>query len=117
MDHQEITGFNGESVSIDFTSGNSGRNEIYWCRLGGKCVKAPSGSIGGTNVIISARVHNVFTVTMSGLTTGSSGWYYCERGSSRMPVHVIVTERPSTCKYYMSQPFVNVDTRIVMLFS
>uniref|UniRef100_A0A8P4JXZ1 Immunoglobulin domain-containing protein n=1 Tax=Dicentrarchus labrax TaxID=13489 RepID=A0A8P4JXZ1_DICLA len=78
VDHQEITGFNGEDVTIHGSYSNTG--EIEWCRLGGSCVKEPSGSIDGTRVTINANVSKVFTVTMSGLRTESSGWYFCTKG-------------------------------------
>uniref|UniRef100_A0A8C4EBE6 Immunoglobulin domain-containing protein n=1 Tax=Dicentrarchus labrax TaxID=13489 RepID=A0A8C4EBE6_DICLA len=96
VDHQEITGFNGEDVTIHGNYSNTG--EIEWCRLGGSCVKEPSGSIDGTRVTINANVPKVFTVTMSGLRTESSGWYFCTKGLLQMPVHVTVKERPSTSK-------------------
>ncbi|GLD65122.1 uncharacterized protein AKAME5_001661000 [Lates japonicus] len=67
---------------------------MKWCRLGGDCVTS-SGSIDGTRVTI-IRVRNVFTVTMSGLTIQSSGWYLCVKGDLHMPVHVTVTEKPTT---------------------
>ncbi|XP_051272565.1 polymeric immunoglobulin receptor-like [Dicentrarchus labrax] len=94
VDHQEITGFNGEDVTIHGSYSNTG--EIEWCRLGRSCVKEPSGSIDGTRVTINANVSKVFTVTMSGLRTESSGWYFCTKGGLQMPVHVTVKERPST---------------------
>ncbi|XP_071336538.1 CMRF35-like molecule 1 isoform X5 [Trachinotus anak] len=94
VDHQEITGFNGGSINISCYSRNSG--ETGWCRLGRSCVTGSSGSIDGTSVTISARDPNVFTVTMSGLTTESSGWYLCHKGDLQMPVHVTVTEKPIT---------------------
>uniref|UniRef100_A0A8C4EN48 Immunoglobulin domain-containing protein n=1 Tax=Dicentrarchus labrax TaxID=13489 RepID=A0A8C4EN48_DICLA len=96
VDHQEITGFNGEHVTIHGSYSNTG--EIEWCRLGRSCVKKPSGSIDGTRVTINANVPKVFTVTMSGLRTESSGWYFCTKGGLQMPVHVTVKERPSTSK-------------------
>uniref|UniRef100_A0A8C4H2X0 Immunoglobulin domain-containing protein n=1 Tax=Dicentrarchus labrax TaxID=13489 RepID=A0A8C4H2X0_DICLA len=96
VDHQEITGFNGEDVTIHGSYSNTG--EIEWCRLGRSCVKEPSGSIDGTRVTINANVPKVFTVTMSGLRTESSGWYFCTKGLLQMPVHVTVKERPSTSK-------------------
>uniref|UniRef100_A0A8P4G1N9 Immunoglobulin domain-containing protein n=1 Tax=Dicentrarchus labrax TaxID=13489 RepID=A0A8P4G1N9_DICLA len=83
-------------VTIHGSYSNTG--EIEWCRLGGSCVKEPSGSIDGTRVTINANVSNVFTVTMSGLRTESSGWYFCTKGLLQMPVHVTVKERPSTSK-------------------
>ncbi|XP_037637662.1 CMRF35-like molecule 1 isoform X2 [Sebastes umbrosus] len=94
VDHQEITGFNGEEVTINCQHRN--RREIAWCRLGSSCVMTSSGSIDGTRVTISMSVPNVFTVTMSGLRTESSGWYWCVKGDLQMPVHVTVTERPTT---------------------
>ncbi|KAG7216279.1 hypothetical protein INR49_021683 [Caranx melampygus] len=94
VDHQEVTGFIGESVSISCFFSNSG--ESSWCRLDGTCVKMSSGSIGGTRVTINATVSNVFTVTMSELMRESSGWYYCVNGNLQMPVHVTVTERSTT---------------------
>uniref|UniRef100_A0A3B4UAK6 Immunoglobulin domain-containing protein n=1 Tax=Seriola dumerili TaxID=41447 RepID=A0A3B4UAK6_SERDU len=97
VDHQEITGFIGESINISCYYRNSGESE--WCRLGMNCVTGSSGSIDGTSVTISATVPNVFTVTMSGLKTESSGWYYCVKGELQMPVHVTVTEKPTTSKY------------------
>ncbi len=93
VDHQEITAFNGDDVTIRCHHSISG--EIQWCRLGRSCVKEPSGSIDGTTVTINAD----FTVTMSGLRTESSGWYFCAKGELQMPVHVTVKERPSTSKY------------------
>ncbi|XP_056252021.1 CMRF35-like molecule 5 [Seriola aureovittata] len=95
VDHQDITGFIGESINISCYYRNSG--ERRWCRLGMNCVTGSSGSIDGTSVTISATVPNVFTVTMSGLKAESSGWYYCVKGELQMPVHVTVTERPTTC--------------------
>ncbi|KAG8008941.1 Polymeric immunoglobulin receptor [Nibea albiflora] len=93
VDHQEITGFNGDYVTIHFESNISG--EIQWCRLGGACVNEMSGSIDGTRVTINANVAD-FTVTLSGLRTESSGWYLCTKGGLQMPVHVTVKEMNHT---------------------
>ncbi|XP_044070998.1 uncharacterized protein LOC122884754 [Siniperca chuatsi] len=94
VDYQEITGFNGENITINCQYSNSGEGK--WCRLGSSCVSRPWGSIDGTTVTINTSVHNVFTVTMSGLKTKSSGWYLCVKGDLQMPVHVTVTEQPTT---------------------
>ncbi|XP_044035484.1 uncharacterized protein LOC122868022 isoform X2 [Siniperca chuatsi] len=94
VDHQEVTGFNGDDATIHCHYTISG--EMQWCRLGGPCVKRPSGSIDGTRVTINKNVSNVFTVTMSGLRAESGGWYLCAKGNLQMPVHVTVKERPST---------------------
>ncbi|XP_074501521.1 polymeric immunoglobulin receptor-like [Sebastes fasciatus] len=98
VDHQEITGFKGGNITINCHYRNSG--EIAWCRPDVFCVTTSSGSIDGTRVTISRSVPNVFTVTMSGLMTESSGWYWCVKGSLHMPVHLTVTEQPATSKYY-----------------
>ncbi|XP_039994995.1 uncharacterized protein LOC120796337 [Xiphias gladius] len=101
VDHQEIKGFNGHSVNINCRNRNAG--EKRFCRLGGNCVNGTRGSIDGTTVTITTRVPGVFTVTMSGLTTKSSGWYSCATGDLQMPVHVTVTEKPTTSKYSKSE--------------
>ncbi|XP_071335853.1 polymeric immunoglobulin receptor-like [Trachinotus anak] len=101
VDRQEITGFNGGSINISCYSRISG--ETGWCRLGRSCVNGSSGSIDGTSVTISARDPNVFTVTMSGLTTESSGWYLCHKGDLQMPVHVTVTGEPNTNTHRTTQ--------------
>ncbi|XP_037638809.1 uncharacterized protein LOC119495943 [Sebastes umbrosus] len=93
VDHQEITGFKGHTITINCHYLNYG--EMKWCR-GVFCVTTPSGSIHGTRVTISRSVPNVFTVTMSELRTESSGWYWCLKGDLQMPVHVTVTEQPAT---------------------
>uniref|UniRef100_A0A4W6DGK5 Immunoglobulin domain-containing protein n=1 Tax=Lates calcarifer TaxID=8187 RepID=A0A4W6DGK5_LATCA len=80
------------TISCKYTTAG----EIKWCRLGRNCVTGSSGSIDGTTVSINSSVPNVFTVTMSGLTTQSSGWYLCVKGDFQMPVHVTVTEKPTT---------------------
>ena len=56
----------------------------------------PSGLIDGTAVTIDRRVHNVYTVTMSGLRTESSGWYFCVQGDLQMPVHLTVYEKTTS---------------------
>uniref|UniRef100_A0A8D3E4G2 Immunoglobulin subtype domain-containing protein n=1 Tax=Scophthalmus maximus TaxID=52904 RepID=A0A8D3E4G2_SCOMX len=93
----EVTGFNGDDITINCYHSNNGEGK--WCRLGGDCVTTSSGSIAGARVNISARDH-FFTVTMSGLTSESTGWYLCIKGDLQMPVHVNVTERSITSKCY-----------------
>uniref|UniRef100_UPI0037E7AE68 polymeric immunoglobulin receptor-like n=1 Tax=Semicossyphus pulcher TaxID=241346 RepID=UPI0037E7AE68 len=94
VDRQEVTGFIGEDVTIHCHYSVGG--ESRWCRLGGSCVKEPSGSIEGTTVTINAKVAFVFSVTLSGLRTQNSGWYFCDKGGLQMPVHVTVKKRPRT---------------------
>ncbi|XP_063731591.1 polymeric immunoglobulin receptor-like [Eleginops maclovinus] len=80
-------------ITIQCHNGSSG--EMKWCRLGGSCV-TKSGSIAGTTVTISGNIPGALTVTMSGLRTESSGWYMCVKGHLQMPVHITVTEKPTT---------------------
>ncbi|XP_068597726.1 CMRF35-like molecule 1 [Brachionichthys hirsutus] len=94
VNQQELIAFNGEKVTINCYYHNPG--EIKWCRLGHSCVVGSSGLIDGARVTIDTRVSNVFTVTMSGLAMEDSGWYWCAKGDLQMPVHVMVTEKPTT---------------------
>ncbi|KAF3708167.1 hypothetical protein EXN66_Car001341 [Channa argus] len=96
VDHQEITAFNGDNKTINFHSHNLG--EMKWCRLGGSC-----GSPRST-VTIDVKANMVFTVTMSGLTTESSGWYLCVQGDLEMPVHLTVTEIARTAIFASLPP-------------
>uniref|UniRef100_A0A7N6BEE8 Ig-like domain-containing protein n=1 Tax=Anabas testudineus TaxID=64144 RepID=A0A7N6BEE8_ANATE len=95
--HQQNTGFNGGRITISCHYSNSG--DVKWCRLGTSCVIVSSGNLARTTVTIDSRAHSVFTVTMSNLRTESSGWYLCVKGDLQMPVHLTVTEKPSTSKY------------------
>ncbi|XP_042290154.1 polymeric immunoglobulin receptor-like [Thunnus maccoyii] len=99
VDQQEITAFEGGSVTINCHYKYSA--ERKWCRLGRTCVTNQSGSIDGTAVTIDASVSNDFTVTMSKLRTESSGWYWCAAGDLQMPLHVTVNELPTaTLKHH-----------------
>nr|XP_024660482.1 polymeric immunoglobulin receptor-like [Maylandia zebra] len=94
VDHQMITGYIGESITIRCHHSNSG--EMKWCRLGRNCVTGSSGSIDGTTVTTYMSEPNVFTVTMSGLQSEDSGWYWCAKGDIQIPVYLTVTEKPIT---------------------
>ncbi|XP_076599681.1 polymeric immunoglobulin receptor-like [Chaetodon auriga] len=94
VDHQEIKAFTGDKITINGFHDNSGG--MKWCRLGGSCVTESSRSIDGISVTINVEPPNVFTVTMSGLRTESSGWYLCVQGDFQMPVHLTVTQKPTT---------------------
>ncbi|XP_055358206.1 uncharacterized protein LOC114870701 [Betta splendens] len=72
------------------------RGEVTWCRLSSSCATVTSKSMDETHLAINENPNNNFTVTMSGLSTESSGWYYFVIGDLQMPVHLTVTERPST---------------------
>ncbi|XP_019222318.1 uncharacterized protein LOC102080724 isoform X2 [Oreochromis niloticus] len=94
VDHQTITGYIGESITIRCHHSNSG--EMKWCRLGRSCVTGSSGSIDGAAVTAHMRDPNVFTVTMSGLRSKDSGCYWCAKGDIQIPVYLNVTEKPIT---------------------
>ncbi|XP_040906051.1 polymeric immunoglobulin receptor-like isoform X2 [Toxotes jaculatrix] len=94
VDNQEIIGFKGDQITITCYCSNC--RQVQWCRLGGSCVSGPNGSIDGTKVTISEKASGAFNVTMNGLMTKSSGWYLCVKDDLQMPVHVTVTEKPTT---------------------
>ncbi|XP_034008534.1 uncharacterized protein LOC117499945 isoform X2 [Trematomus bernacchii] len=97
VDEQEITAFEGGSVTVKCHSKN--QKVTKWCRLDSSsstCVSDQTGSIDGATVTINKSVSNVFTVTMSGLKTENSGWYWCVKGKLQMPVHITVHELTST---------------------
>uniref|UniRef100_A0A3P9DSB4 Immunoglobulin domain-containing protein n=1 Tax=Maylandia zebra TaxID=106582 RepID=A0A3P9DSB4_9CICH len=101
--HLSVTrGFNGGNITIKFYSTQTGK--IKWCKLGSECVTQPTGSIDGTRVSINESAHNVFTVTMSRVTTKSSGWYLCYKGDLQVPVHLTVNETFTPSKYNNSEP-------------
>ncbi|KAL3971976.1 complement factor H [Sarotherodon galilaeus] len=94
VDHQRITGYIGENITIRCHHSNSG--EMKWCRLGRNCVTGSSGSIDAAAVTAHMRDPNVFTVTMSGLRSEDSGWYWCAKGDIQIPVYLNVSEKPIT---------------------
>ncbi|KAM6997714.1 uncharacterized protein LKV04_006325 isoform 2-T2 [Tautogolabrus adspersus] len=94
VDQQKITAFEGGSVTV--LCRYKYLKVTKWCRLGSTCVTEQTGSIGGTTVTTNETVPNVYSVTMSGLTTASSGWYWCTNGDFQIPVHIMVHELTST---------------------
>uniref|UniRef100_H3C4F8 Immunoglobulin domain-containing protein n=1 Tax=Tetraodon nigroviridis TaxID=99883 RepID=H3C4F8_TETNG len=97
VDHQEVTGFIGEHVTITCYCQNSG--EAKWCRVGGPCVSGTEGSIDGTTVMLDRSSSRVLRVTVSRLRMEDSGWYWCLEGDLQMPVQISVRERPTTGKF------------------
>uniref|UniRef100_A0A3Q4N0D3 Immunoglobulin domain-containing protein n=1 Tax=Neolamprologus brichardi TaxID=32507 RepID=A0A3Q4N0D3_NEOBR len=91
------SGYIGENITIRCHQSYSGK--MKWCRLGRNCVTGSSGSIDGTTVTTYMSEPNVFTVTMSGLQSQDSGWYWCAKGDIQIPVYLNVTEKPITSKY------------------
>ncbi|XP_037321292.2 uncharacterized protein LOC119214023 [Pungitius pungitius] len=94
VDQQEISTFERGSVTVRCRCENP--SKIQWCKLNGTCVTDGPGSIDGTTVTINASVSNVFSVSMSGLRTKNSGWYFCVNENFAMPVRVTVHELPAT---------------------
>lgn len=90
---QEVIGFIGETITIKCHYTIPGVRK--WCKLGSTCVTGRTGSIDRTAITVNNTVDNVFSVTMSGLKSESSGWYYCGKGDSQMPVHLNVTVKPT----------------------
>ncbi|XP_042073982.1 uncharacterized protein LOC121814050, partial [Haplochromis burtoni] len=97
VDHQRITGYIGENITIRCHNSNSGA--MKWCRLDRNCVTGSFGSTDGTTVTAYMRDSNVFTVTMSGLHSEDSGWYLCAEGDIQIPVYLNVTEKPIKSEY------------------
>ncbi|XP_013860508.1 uncharacterized protein LOC106515333 [Austrofundulus limnaeus] len=93
VDNQAVSGFIGENITINCYYTTSG--EMKWCKMNSNCVTDRSGSVDGTKVNLN-KSGNRFTVTLRELRAESSGWYYCVKGDFQMPVHLSVTERPTT---------------------
>ncbi|XP_042358790.1 uncharacterized protein LOC121955056 isoform X2 [Plectropomus leopardus] len=94
VDQQEITAFEGGSVTVRCFFKR--RKVTKWCKLNNGCVEGPTGSIDETTVKIDTSVANVFTVTMSGLRPESNGWYLCYKKDFQMPVHITVLQLTPT---------------------
>ncbi|CAJ1080427.1 uncharacterized protein LOC109977750 isoform X2 [Xyrichtys novacula] len=105
---QKVSGFRGGNIIINFPY--TSRGGVHWCRLGGSCVKEPSGSIAGADVTISAENPVGVKVTLSGLRTYSSGWYYFAKGDLKMPVHVTVKERPRATTQETTTTCLNISS-------
>lgn len=94
MDQQELTAFEGGSVTV--MCHYKYPNVTKWCRLGTTCVTDQNGLLNTTPVTIDERVPNVFSITMSEMKIESSGWYLCFKEEFQMPVHITVYELPAT---------------------
>lgn len=95
VNNQEIRGFYREMTTINCSYDNSG--ESRWRRMGSvTAYLVTEASPGGSRITVNSSVPNVFIVTMRELEIEDSGWYLCERGDLQMPVHLTVTERPTT---------------------
>uniref|UniRef100_A0A3B3RCJ4 Immunoglobulin domain-containing protein n=1 Tax=Paramormyrops kingsleyae TaxID=1676925 RepID=A0A3B3RCJ4_9TELE len=88
----EVTGVEGDSVSVQCRYGDSNSEKMF-CKIGGSCVLGNSGSLDGRPVEIGDdRVNKVFSVTMWGLERKDTGWYRCDAGYQQIPVHITVNE-------------------------
>ncbi|XP_072566527.1 polymeric immunoglobulin receptor-like isoform X3 [Paramormyrops kingsleyae] len=96
VDKQEVTGVEGDSVSVQCHYGNSGSLKL-WCKIGGSCASERSGSLDGRPVLIrDDRVNKVFSVTMGGLERKDTGWYWCADRDHQIPVHITVNQATTT---------------------
>ncbi|XP_072566537.1 polymeric immunoglobulin receptor-like isoform X2 [Paramormyrops kingsleyae] len=92
VDKQEVTGVEGDSVSVQCRYGYS-VNKKLWCKIGGSCVSERSGSwdLDGRPVLIrDDTVNRVFIVKIRALERKDTGWYWCDAGGLQIPVHITV---------------------------
>ncbi|XP_048866151.1 polymeric immunoglobulin receptor-like isoform X3 [Brienomyrus brachyistius] len=92
VEKQEVTGVDGDSVSVQCYYGNNRRHRM-WCKIGGCCASERSVSLDGRPVLIrDDTVNKLFSVTMSGLERKDTGWYWCAAGILQIPVHITVKQ-------------------------
>ncbi|KAI1888861.1 hypothetical protein AGOR_G00173130 [Albula goreensis] len=96
VDKQEVTGVEGDSVSVQCHYSNYDNSVKKWCRIGGPCVEGNSGK--DKSEIRDDRDRNVFTVMMRRLERKDTGWYWCAAGYLQIPVHITVTQRTTAAK-------------------
>nr|XP_023662383.1 CMRF35-like molecule 1 [Paramormyrops kingsleyae] len=90
VDKQEVTGVEGDNVSVQCRYRNSDSLKL-WCKIGGSCASERSVSLDGRPVLIREdRVNRVFSVTMRGLEMKDTGSYWCDAGGWQIPVHITV---------------------------
>ncbi|XP_048866136.1 polymeric immunoglobulin receptor-like isoform X4 [Brienomyrus brachyistius] len=90
VDKQEVTGVDGDSVSVQCYYGNNKRHRM-WCKIGGSCASERSVSLDGRPVLIRDDTENkTFIVTMRGLERKDTGWYWCAAGYLQIPVHITI---------------------------
>nr|XP_023663318.1 polymeric immunoglobulin receptor-like [Paramormyrops kingsleyae] len=90
VDNQEVTGVEGDSVSVQCRYGNN-KGHRMWCKMGSSCASERSGSLDGRPVLIRNDTEKkTFIVTMRGLERKDTGWYWCDAGNRQIPVHIIV---------------------------
>ncbi|XP_035269149.1 polymeric immunoglobulin receptor-like [Anguilla anguilla] len=94
VDQQEVTGVEGGRVSVQCHY-NDPSSTKKWCRAEGSCVEVNSAK-SGRSEIKDDRSENVFIVTMRELNREDTGWYWCAAGELQIPVHITVTQKPTT---------------------
>ncbi|XP_072566588.1 polymeric immunoglobulin receptor-like isoform X2 [Paramormyrops kingsleyae] len=95
VDKQEVTGVEGDSVSVQCRYGNNTR-QIVWCKFGGSCAAVNSRSLDGRPVLIrDDRVNRFFSVTVGALERKDTGWYWFDDGNLQIPVHITVKHADS----------------------
>ncbi|XP_072566574.1 CMRF35-like molecule 6 [Paramormyrops kingsleyae] len=96
VDKQEVTGVEGDRVSVQCRYGNN-QSQVMWCKIRGSCASEGSGSLDGRPVLIrDDTINKVFSVTMKGLERKDTGWYWCAAGNLQIPVHITVNQTTST---------------------
>ncbi|XP_048868499.1 polymeric immunoglobulin receptor-like [Brienomyrus brachyistius] len=96
VDKQEVTGVEGDSVTVQCHYKNSDSQKL-WCKFGGSCASERSVSLDGRPVLIrDDRVNRFFSVTMRGLERKDTGWYWCAAGYHQIPVHITVSQTTTT---------------------
>ncbi|XP_048868438.1 CMRF35-like molecule 1 [Brienomyrus brachyistius] len=96
VDKQEVTGVEGDTVSVQCRYGNSDSLKL-WCKIWGSCSSERSVSLDGRPVLIrDDRVNRVFSVTMMELERNDTGWYWCAAGYHQIPVHITVSQTTTT---------------------
>ncbi|XP_072566676.1 polymeric immunoglobulin receptor-like [Paramormyrops kingsleyae] len=96
VDKQEMTGVEGDSVSVQCEQYEYYYRELSWCRMGGSCITRSSGLDGRPVLITGNKVKKVIIVTMRGLQRKDTGWYWCDNGNQQIPVHITVNLRTTT---------------------
>uniref|UniRef100_A0AAZ1XWM2 Immunoglobulin V-set domain-containing protein n=1 Tax=Oreochromis aureus TaxID=47969 RepID=A0AAZ1XWM2_OREAU len=93
----------GKSISIPCLYESQYKNHVkylcegyYWTYCSDAVKTNKPDPSGKYSISDDKKDPNVFTVTMSGLRTKDSGWYWCAKGDIQIPVYLTVTEKPIT---------------------
>uniref|UniRef100_A0A3B3QRL6 Ig-like domain-containing protein n=1 Tax=Paramormyrops kingsleyae TaxID=1676925 RepID=A0A3B3QRL6_9TELE len=118
MDKQEVTGVEGDSVSVQCRYGDSS-SEMKWCKIGGSCVSGNSGSLDGRPVEIrDDRINKVFSVTMWGLERKDTGWYRCDDGYQQIPfVTVQLSNKDIAFSHFLNYNILEMASHPMLLLT